>query len=85
MSPGGGSAPLRGGRRSRQELNQLRIIKTHNQETPFARGFCPLFCIDVWEHAYYLKHYNDRAGYIDDWFAVLNMDFANKNFESSLF
>ena len=58
----------------------LRIVKTHNQETPLSRGFCPLFCIDVWEHAYYLKHYNDRASYIDDWFAVLNCDFAQKNF-----
>ncbi|MCL2754980.1 MAG: superoxide dismutase [Oscillospiraceae bacterium] len=62
---------------------RLKIVKTHNQETPLARGFCPLFCIDLWEHAYYLKHYNDRGAYIDDWFAVLNMEFAQANYEAA--
>jgi Fe-Mn family superoxide dismutase len=60
---------------------QLKIISTPNQDTPIAKGFCPILCIDLWEHAYYLKHYNDRASYIDDWFAVLNCEFAEKNYE----
>jgi len=48
----------------------LVIITTANQDTPIAAGFLPLAGIDVWEHAYYLKHYNVRADYIDDWFRV---------------
>jgi Fe-Mn family superoxide dismutase len=60
---------------------QLKILSTCNQDTPISRGFCPIFCIDLWEHAYYLKHYNDRSTYIDDWFDVLNCEFAEKNFE----
>jgi len=49
---------------------QLRIITTANQDTPIAQGARALAGIDVWEHAYYLKHYNVRADYIDDWFHV---------------
>ncbi len=46
------------------------IVTTPNQNTPLEFGFYPIIGIDVWEHAYYLKHYNERAAYIDDWFQV---------------
>ena len=58
----------------------LKIIKTASQDVPIVKGFRPIIVIDVWEHAYYLKHYNDRASYIDDWFNVLNADFAEDNY-----
>lgn len=44
-----------------QEGGRLKITTTPNQDTPLARGQYPLLTIDVWEHAYYLKHYNQRA------------------------
>ena len=50
----------------------LRIITTANQNTSVPLCVTPLLCIDVWEHAYYLKHYNLRADYIDDWFNVID-------------
>ena len=37
---------------------------------------------DVWEHAYYLKHYNERGAYIDDWFQVINWEQADKNYRN---
>ena len=40
----------------------------------------PIIVIDVWEHAYYLKHYNKRADYIDDWFNVIDWNKANENY-----
>jgi Fe-Mn family superoxide dismutase len=58
----------------------LKILHTSNQDSPISRGFCPIMCIDLWEHAYYLKHYNDRASYIDNWFSVLNAAFAEDNY-----
>jgi Fe-Mn family superoxide dismutase len=53
---------------------KLRIVGSANQDTPIAKGLCPVAAIDVWEHAYYLKHYNERAAYIDDWFQVANWE-----------
>ncbi|MCL2213509.1 MAG: superoxide dismutase [Oscillospiraceae bacterium] len=55
----------------------LKIITTANQDTPLPQNVYPLVAIDVWEHAYYLMHYNLRADYIDDWFGVANWDAAS--------
>lgn len=63
----------------------LKIIASANQNS-FAGGiFRPILTIDVWEHAYYLKHYNMRADYIDDWFNIINWKFAEENFEKSIY
>ncbi|MCI8631272.1 MAG: superoxide dismutase [Firmicutes bacterium] len=59
---------------------KLRIITTANQDTLLEMGMCPVISLDVWEHAYYLKHYNVRAAYIDDWFNVVNWSKAEKNY-----
>lgn len=53
-------------------FGNLQIIITANQETPLPLGMFPLLNIDVWEHAYYLKHYNLRVNYIDDFFHIIN-------------
>jgi len=60
---------------------KLEIITTKNQDSVLPLCACPVLGIDVWEHAYYLKHYNVRADYIDDWFKVLNWQSAEQNFE----
>lgn len=57
----------------------LSIVITKNQDTPISSGLCPVLNIDVWEHAYYLKHYNVRADYIKDWFSVVDWNQANRN------
>lgn len=61
----------------------LKIIKTANQDTPLTMNMQPIICIDVWEHAYYLKHYNKRNDYIDDWFHVLSWNKASQNYIDS--
>ena len=58
----------------------LKIITTPNQNSPIEQNLCPILAIDVWEHAYYLKHYNVRVDYIDDWFKVVNWEKANEKY-----
>jgi len=55
-----------------QKENKIEIITTQNQDTPLSFGATPLLALDVWEHAYYLKHQNRRADYIRDWWNVVN-------------
>jgi len=66
------------------EDEKLKIITSANQDTPITRNMFPLLAIDVWEHAYYLKHYNVRADYIDDWFNVINWEYADRLYQKYL-
>ncbi len=57
-----------------------KIVTTGNAETPLTTADKPLITIDVWEHAYYIDHRNDRAAFIKVWLdKLVNWDFANAN------
>ncbi|SHH85685.1 superoxide dismutase, Fe-Mn family [Sporobacter termitidis DSM 10068] len=62
----------------------LKIVTSANQDTPIAQDLCPVAAIDVWEHAYYLKHYNERAAYIDDWLHVADWKHAGALYEKCI-
>jgi Fe-Mn family superoxide dismutase len=61
----------------------LLIETTPNQDNPLMAGSNkPILGVDVWEHAYYLKHQNLRAGYLEDFFTVINWDEVGKGLKS---
>jgi Fe-Mn family superoxide dismutase len=61
----------------------LRIETTPNQDTPLSQGRTPLFGIDVWEHAYYLKYQNRRADYVAAFQGAINWDFVADRFKTA--
>lgn len=58
----------------------LLIESTPNQDSPAMEGKHLVLALDVWEHAYYLKHQNKRPDYIDSWWNVVNWGEAEKRF-----
>ena len=53
---------------------EARWIASISPEIPLSMGLYPILPLDVWEHAYYLKHQNLRGNYIDQWFHVINWE-----------
>jgi Fe-Mn family superoxide dismutase len=56
----------------------LAVESTANQDSPLMEGKTPIFGIDVWEHAYYLKYQNRRPDYLNAWWNIVNWDEINK-------
>ena len=55
---------------------ELLVTSTPNQDNPYMdivpiKGK-PILCLDVWEHAYYLKYQNKRKDYISAFWNVVN-------------
>ena len=59
---------------------KLSVKSYPNQDSPYMEGLTPIFGVDVWEHAYYLKYQNRRADYVTAWFNTLNWDTINSRF-----
>ncbi len=55
----------------------LSIESTANQDSPLMDGKYPVFGIDVWEHAYYLKYQNRRPEYVKAFWNVVNWDYVS--------
>ena len=65
--------------------NKLVVSSTPNQDNPLMEGtgLTPIFGIDVWEHAYYLKYKNLRPDYIQALFNVVSWKTVAENFDKA--
>ena len=58
----------------------LALVSTGNAGCPLTAGQTPILTCDVWEHAYYVDYRNARPAYLEAFWALVNWDFAGKNF-----
>ena len=50
----------------------LEVISTHDADDTLPKpGLTPVLVCDLWEHAYYLDHKNDRKAFLEAWFDAL--------------
>ena len=63
----------------RKPDGSLDIVNTSNAATPLTTADVPLLTCDVWEHAYYIDTRNARPKYLENFWALVNWDFAAKN------
>lgn len=60
---------------------KLKVVTTSNAETPLSDDQRPILVCDVWEHAYYIDHRNERAKYLDAFLDHLaNWKFASAEY-----
>lgn len=64
--------------------NELGIINTSNQETPYLYDMIPIMGLDLWEHAYYLDYLNNRNQYVLNFFNIVNYNKINSNYEEAI-
>ena len=62
---------------------QLVVESTANQDNPVMEGGRPIFGLDVWEHAYYLKYQNRRNEYIESWWHLIDWDQVERNYQEA--
>lgn len=61
------------------ESDQLKVINTANQDSPWSLNLRPLIAIDVWEHAYFLDYGTNRKEYVEKLLKhLLNWDYISK-------
>ena len=64
----------------------LELSATPNQDNPYSLGTgnIPIFTIDVWEHAYYLKYRNLRADYVKAFFDIVDWKAVEENYKKAM-
>ena len=61
----------------------VEIRQMPNQTSILTEGLKPLLGLDMWEHAFYLKHQNNKGAYVDEWWNVVNWDDVAKRLKDA--
>lgn len=59
----------------------LLVLQAENHQKLTIWGVKPIFVIDAWEHAYYLKYHNRRAEYVENIWKIVNWKEIERKFK----
>ena len=59
-------------------IDRPLIMQIEKHNVNVYPSFHFLVVLDVWEHAYYVDYKNDRAKFVENFWNVVNWDYANK-------
>lgn len=65
-----------------KQTERLTVEICKNHDLISVHGNFPIFCVDVWEHAYYLKYKNDRSDFVKDIWNILNWKEIEKRYQN---
>jgi len=68
----------------KQPDGKLAVVDTHDASNPIRENLgVPLLTCDVWEHAYYIDHRNDRGKFLEAYWQLVNWQFVAHNFATA--
>lgn len=62
------------------KFGKIAVTSSLNQDTPINTQMKPILCLDLWEHAYYLRYNNRKQDYIENWFKIINWNKVEENY-----
>ncbi|MDO8340030.1 MAG: superoxide dismutase [Candidatus Burarchaeum sp.] len=63
---------------------KLIVLQVENHQKLMVQGAVPMFVLDVWEHAYYIKYQNKRADYVDNFWNIVKWREVEKIFDAAV-
>lgn len=64
--------------------HRLMVTGICRHQDVLAPGFIPLLVCDVWEHAYYLRYHQNRAGYLESFLKVADWSVVENRYQQCL-
>ncbi|ALP53944.1 superoxide dismutase [Candidatus Tenderia electrophaga] len=61
----------------------VSILATKDADNPLKHGRIALLTCDVWEHAFYIDYRNDKARYMQAFWQVCNLRFAEERYRAN--
>ncbi|MCL2368825.1 MAG: superoxide dismutase [Oscillospiraceae bacterium] len=59
---------------------RLELLQCEKHQNLTQWGTVPILVCDLWEHAYYLKYQNDRVGYVQSWWDLVDWENVEARF-----